>query len=319
MDRHIELQSFVLIAEKGGFAAAALVEGVTPVVMGRRLTALEERLGVKLMHRSTRGLRLTELGEQFMERCKLTLRDFDDLELSISRSRRSVSGELRITAPSGFGRRHVALHAPDFAARHRGLRLSFQLTDSFVDLARDRIDLAIRIGPVSDPNYVVVKLCPNRRVVCGSPTYFARHGVPRTPDDLLAHNCLTLSSSGTQQRGWLFRHAAGSSAVRVSGDLSCNDGELLFQWITQGLGLGWRSTWEVQEALSSGELITVLDEYALPDYDIQALYPHQRFVPAKMQAFIAYLKEQYATPGYWTQKEQSLHSDRTYAEALSQI
>ncbi len=299
MDRHTQLRSFVLIAERGGFAAAALDEGVTPVVMGRRLSALEERLGVKLMHRSTRGLRLTELGEQFLDRCRATLRDFDDLEQSISRSRRYVSGELAVSAPAGFGRRHVAPHAAAFAARYPGLSLSFNLTDSLVDLVRERVDLAVRIGPVSDQNLVVVNLHPNRRVVCGSPEYFARRGVPRTPEDLLEHNCLTLSSNSGQQRGWTFRRDDQIAAVRVAGSLSCNDGEILFEWMRQGLGIGWRSTWEVQAALARGELVTVLDDYALPDYDIQALYPQQRFVPAKVQAFIAYLKGLYAAPGYW--------------------
>jgi DNA-binding transcriptional LysR family regulator len=305
MDRHTQLRSFVLIAERGGFAAAALDEGVTPVVMGRRLSALEERLGVKLMHRSTRGLRLTELGEQFLERCRVTLRDFDDLEQSISRSRRSVSGELSVSAPAGFGRRHVAPHAAAFAARHPGLSLSFNLTDSLVDLVRERVDIAVRIGPVSDPNLVVVKLHPNRRVVCGSPEYFQRRGVPRTPDDLLQHNCLTLSSNSGQQRGWTFRRDDRVAAVRLAGNLSCNDGEILFEWMRQGLGIGWRSMWEVESAISRGELVTVLDDYALPDYDIQALYPQQRFVPAKVQAFIAYLKGLYSAPDYWASEPQS--------------
>jgi DNA-binding transcriptional LysR family regulator len=299
MDRHTQLRSFVLTAEQGGFAAAALVEGVTPVVMGRRLNALEERLGVKLMHRSTRGLRLTEIGFEFLGRCRATLRDFDDLESSISRSRRSVSGELVVSAPAGFGRRHVAPHGPAFAGRHPGVRLRFNLTDSVVDLVRERIDLAIRIGPVADQQHVVVKLHENRRVVCGSPGYFARHGTPRVPDDLLGHNCLTLSSSGAQQRGWMFKERARVGSVQVRGTLACSDGELLYDWMLQGLGLGWRSTWEVQPAVDRGDLVTVLEDYEIGDYDIQAVYPHQRFVPAKVQAFIGHLRTLYAGSGYW--------------------
>jgi DNA-binding transcriptional LysR family regulator len=299
MDRHQQLRSFVLVAEKGGFAAAALVEGVTPVVMGRRLSALEERLGVKLMHRSTRGLRLTDMGAEFLERCRAMLRDFDELEESLSRGRRSVSGDLVVSAPAGFGRRHVAAHAPAFIARHPGIRLSLQLTDAFSDLVRDRVDLAVRIGPVTDTNVVVVKLHPNRRVVCGSPAYFARAGLPRTPEDLAGHNCLTLSAAGGQTRGWTFKRDDRVSTIRVRGTLACSDGELLTDWMRQGLGLGWRSTWEVQPALARGELLSVLDEYALPDYDIQALYPEQRYVSAKVQAFIEFLKEIYARPGYW--------------------
>ncbi len=299
MDRHVQLRSFVLIAEKGGFAAAAAVEGVTPVVMGRRLSALEDRLGVRLMHRSTRGLRLTEVGSEFLGRCRETLRDFDDLEQSISASRRAVAGRLVISAPAGFGRRHVAAHAPAFLGAYPGVQLTLQLTDSFVDLVRDRVDLAVRIGPVSDANLVVSRLSPNRRLVCGSPDYFSRHGWPTQPEDLLQHNCLTLAAASGQQRGWMFRRGDEISAVQVTGTLSCSDGELLTEWMVGGLGLGWRSSWEVSAAIAQGKLVSVLDDFAVGDYPIQAIYPPQRYVPAKVHAFIEFLRERYAQLGYW--------------------
>ncbi|PKO51239.1 MAG: LysR family transcriptional regulator, partial [Betaproteobacteria bacterium HGW-Betaproteobacteria-21] len=168
MDRYTEIRSFTLVAEKGSFAAAAVVEGVTPVVMGRRLDALEGRLGVRLMHRSTRGLTLTDLGEQFLEQCRQLLRDFDVAESSVSEGRNVVRGHLVVSAPAAFGRRHVAPHAPAFKAKYPELRLSFNLTDSVVDLVREGYDMAIRIGEVTDPNYVPVRLFPNRRVVCGT-------------------------------------------------------------------------------------------------------------------------------------------------------
>ena len=299
MDRHVQLRSFVLIAEKGGFAAAAAVEGVTPVVMGRRLSALEDRLGVRLMHRSTRGLRLTEVGSEFLGRCRETLRDFEDLEQSIASSRRAVSGRLVISAPAGFGRRHVAAHAPAFLQSYPDVQLTLQLTDSLVDLVRDRVDLAIRIGPVSDANLVVSRLSANRRLVCGSPDYLARHGWPTRPEDLLNHNCLTLAASGGQQRGWMFRRGEEVAAVQVAGTLSCSDGELLTEWMIAGLGLGWRSSWEVSAALAQGTLVSVLDEYAVGDYPIQAIYTAQRYVPAKVHAFIEFLRERYQQPHYW--------------------
>ena len=299
MDRHVQLRSFVLIAEKGGFAAAAVVDGVTPVVMGRRLSALEDRLGVRLMHRSTRGLRLTEVGADFLVRCRDTLRDFDDLELSISASRSSVTGRLVISAPAGFGRRHVAAHAPAFLAAYPDLQLTLHLTDALVDLVRDRVDVAIRIGPVSDPNLVVSRLHTNHRLVCGSPDYFARKGFPIVPEDLLQHNCLTLAASVGQQRGWMFRQGDEMAAVQVAGNLSCSDGELLTEWMIGGLGLGWRSTWEVSAALAQGKLVSVLDEYAVGDYPIQAIYPAQRYVPAKVHAFIEFLRVLYMQADYW--------------------
>lgn len=299
MDRYTEIRCFVLVAEKGSFASAAVIEGVTPVVLGRRLDALESRLGVRLMHRSTRGLRLTDLGEQFLEQCRQLLRDFDAAESSISAGRNMVRGHLVVSAPAAFGRRHIAPHAPAFKARHPALKLSFNFTDSVVDLVREGYDMAIRIGEVIDPNYVAVRLFPNRRVVCGTPAYFEHHGIPQTPEDLAAHNCLAFNLQGGQQRGWSFLRDGKLVAVRVDGDLDCNDGELLFGWVRQGLGVGWRSTWEIQAELKRGELVTVLDEFAVPSYDIQAVYPQQRYLPAKVRHFIDYLKEIYNTPGYW--------------------
>ncbi|MBL8463257.1 MAG: LysR family transcriptional regulator [Thauera sp.] len=299
MDRHTALRSFVLVAEKGSFAAAALVEGVTPVVMGRRLDALEKRLGVKLMHRSTRGLTLTELGEQFLDQSRSLLREFDEIERAVSAGRDAVRGHLVVSAPAAFGRRHVAPYATAFKARHPGLRMSFNFTDSVVDLVREGYDMAIRIGEVTDPNYVAVRLFPNRRVVCGTPDYFERHGIPRQPEDLARHNCLAFNLAGGQQRGWTFQRDGRLFAVRVEGDLACNDGELLYGWVKQGLGVGWRSTWEIQAELKRGELVTVLDEFAVPSYDIQAVYPQQRHLPAKVRRFIDHLKAIYQREGYW--------------------
>ncbi|QMV61509.1 LysR family transcriptional regulator [Pseudomonas berkeleyensis] len=299
MDRHTLIRSFVLVADNGSFASAALSEGVTPVVMGRRLDALEQHLGVKLMHRSTRGLQLTDLGEQYLERARSLLKDFDEADASVARGGKSVRGHLVVSAPAAFGRRHIAPHAPAFLARYPDLKLSFNFTDSVVDLVRQGYDMGIRIGEVTDPNYVALKLFPNRRVVCGAPSYFELYGVPRTPDDLVRHNCLAFNMQGGQQRGWTFLREGRQVAVKVAGNLDCNDGELLYNWVKQGLGIGWRSTWEIQAELKAGELVTVLDEYALPAYDIQAVYPQQRYLPAKVRFFIDYLKGIYNTPGYW--------------------
>lgn len=299
MDRYTEIRSFSLVAEKGSFAGAALVEGVTPVVMGRRLDILESRLGVRLMHRSTRGLTLTALGEQFFEQCQHLLREFDMIESSITAGRQTVRGHLVVSAPAAFGRRHIAPHAPTFRERYPDLKLSFNFTDSVVDLVREGYDMSIRIGEVTDPNYVTVPLFPNRRVVCGTPAYFERHGIPRSPEELAKHNCLAFNLQGGQQRGWNFIRDGKLVSIRVEGDLACNDGELLFSWIKQGIGIGWRSTWEIQAELKKGTLVTVLDEFAALSYPIQAVYPQQRFLPAKVRHFIDYLKELYNQPGYW--------------------
>ncbi|GAA5089525.1 MAG: LysR family transcriptional regulator [Alcaligenaceae bacterium] len=305
MSRYTEIRSFVLVAEKGSFAAAAAQEGVTPVVLGRRLDALEKRLGVRLMHRSTRGLTLTDLGEQFLEQCKQLLHDFEMAEASISDQHNAMRGHLVVSAPASFGRQHVAPHVLAFKKRYPDLRLSFNFTDSVIDLVREGYDMAIRVGAVYDPNYVAVRLYPNQRVVCGTPAYFAKHGVPQVPEDLIHHNCLAFNLHGGQQYGWTFVRQGQIFSVRVQGDLDCNDGELLFDWVKQGWGVGWRSMWEIQAELKRGELVTVLDEYAIQDYDIQAVYQQQRYVPAKIRVFTDYLKQIYNQPGYWEQTDKT--------------
>ncbi|HLR77967.1 MAG TPA: LysR family transcriptional regulator [Burkholderiaceae bacterium] len=299
MGRYTEIRSFVLVAERGSFAAAARVEGVTPAVMGRRLNALESRLGVQLVHRSTRGLTLTDLGEQFLEQCEQLLRDFDAAESSISADRKAVSGRLVVSAPASFGRQHVAPHIIAFKKRHPGLKLSFNFTDSLIDLVSEGYDMAIRVGEIMNPNYVAIKLYPNRRVICGTPGYFDRYGIPEEPEDLLNHNCLAFNLQGGQQGGWTFMRDGRTFSLRVDGDLDCNDGELLYDWVKQGLGVGWRSTWEIQAELKSGQLMTVLDDYVAPDYDIHAVYPQQRYLPAKVRYFIDYIRRIYNRPGYW--------------------
>ena len=200
MSRYTEIRSFALIAEKGSFAAAAQVEGVTPIILGRRLDALEKRLGVRLMHRSTRGLTLTDLGEQFLEQCKQLLHDFEMAEASISDQHNAMRGHLVVSAPASFGRQHVAPHVLEFKKRYPDLRLSFNFTDSVIDLVREGYDMGIRVGTVYDPNYVAVRLFPNQRVVCGTPDYFARYGVPLQPEELVEHNCLAFNQQGGAAR-----------------------------------------------------------------------------------------------------------------------
>lgn len=270
------------------------------MVLGRRIDALEKRLGVKLMYRSTRRLVVSEEGAAFLERCRGLLSEWDQAENELAAGRRAVSGHLIVSAPAAFGRKHVAPHAPGFLVDKPEMQLSFNLTDRVVDLVREGYDLSIRIGGSVDPNFVAVKLASNRRVVCGTPEYFRRHGRPKSLDDLLKHNCLAFNLQGGQNRGWYFQRHGKIVTMRVTGNLDCNDGELLHRWVAESLGLGWRSTWEIAAQLETGELETVLDEYALPDYDILAVYPQQRYVPARVRYFIDYLREAYARPGYWS-------------------
>ncbi|WP_208278298.1 LysR family transcriptional regulator [Massilia oculi] len=300
MDKVKQMWAFVDAVDKGSLARAALGQNITPVMLGRRIDALERRLGVKLLHRTTRHLTLTESGSVFLEHCRRLLADIDLAETIVSEGRDQASGHLIVSAPAAFGRLHVAPHAPAYLAANPNVQISFNLTDHVVDLVREGYELGIRIGGVLDPSFVAVRLATNRRVVCGTPDYFARCGVPRTLEELAQHNCLAFNLQGGQQRGWYFQKDGKPVTIKVNGNLDCNDGELLHRWASEGLGLAWRSTWEIQAQLASGELVTVLDEYALPDYDIMAVYMQQRHLPARVRSFIDTLKAVYAQPGYWT-------------------
>ena len=299
MDRFKEIEAFVQVMEHGSMAAAALAAGVTPVMMGRRLDALEQRLGTQLVIRTTRRLSLTDQGASYLDECRQLLARWDEAERAVSARHQRASGHLIVSAPAAFGRLHVAPHASSFLKANPDVQLSFNLTDRVVDLVREGYDMGIRIGGQIDPNFVAIKLASNQRVVCGTPVYFRKHGKPQTLEDLRGHNCLAFNLQGGQQRGWYFLKDGKSVTVRVEGNLDCNDGELLHRWASQGLGLGWRSTWEIQKQLQSGELVTVLDEFALPAYDILAVYPQQKNLPAKVRFFIEHIKKAYARPDYW--------------------
>jgi len=301
MDKLKQMEAFVNVVEKGSLARAALEQRITPVMLGRRIDALERRLGVKLMHRTTRHLTLTEQGTVFLEHCRILLSDLDRAEKIIAEGRHKATGHLIISAPASFGRKHVAPHAPTFLAANPEVRISFNLSDQVADLVREGYDMSIRIGGAIDPGLVAIKLYSNRRVVCGTPDYFERNGIPHTLNDLRDHNCLTFNTQGGQQRGWNFQENGKAVTVKTVGNLDCNDGELLHRWCLEGLGLSWRSTWEIQSQLASGELITVLDEYALSNYDIMALYPQQQHLPLKTRFFIDQLKSIYSQPDYWRQ------------------
>ncbi len=299
MDKLKQIEAFVAATDGGSLAKAALKAQVTPVMIGRRIDALERRLGVRLLHRSTRRLALTEEGATYLEQCRRLLADLDHVESLLGGGRHRATGHLVVSAPAAFGRKHVAPHARSFIAQNPEVRASFGLTDQVIDLVRLGFDMGVRIGGAIDPNFVAIKLAANRRVVCATPGYLAGHGVPRTLDDLARHNCLAFNLQGGQQGGWHFRSGDKTVVVRVSGDLESNDTELLYRWTCEGHGLSWRSTWEIQRELAHGELVTVLDEFALSAYDIVAVYPQQRHVPAKVRFFIEHLKAVWSEPGYW--------------------
>ncbi|PXW95914.1 DNA-binding transcriptional LysR family regulator [Sphaerotilus hippei] len=298
-DRLKQIESFVLAAQKGSMTAAAQIDGVAPAMIGRRIDALEARLGVKLMVRTTRKLSLTHEGSAFLEDCVRLIADLASAEASVSAGGVKASGQVRITAPGGFGRRHVATLVPQFMGLHPEVSLSLNLSDRVIDLVNEGYDCAVRVGDLPDSSLISVRLADNRRLCVAAPDYLARAGRPALPQDLMQHECLTLSSEASQSRGWAFQVDGEVHHLRPPGRLDCSDGQVLHEWCLAGLGLAWRSTWEVAADLRAGRLLTVLDDYAAPPNGIYAVFPTVKHLPLRVRLWIDFLKHTYGTPGYW--------------------
>ena len=299
MDRLKQIESFVSVATRGSLTAAAQAEGISPAVMGRRMDALEGRLGVKLLLRSTRRLTLTHEGSAFLEDCQRLLVEFANAEASVTAGGIKASGHLRITAPAGFGRRHVAPLVPEFLALHPEVSLSLNLSDRVVDIAGEGYDCAVRVGDLPDSSLVSLRLADNRRLCVGAPAYLKRAGAPKTPAELARHACLVLSSDASQSRGWAFMIDGQLVHSRPAGRLDCSDGQVLHDWCIAGLGLAWRSTWEVEADIAEGRLQTVLDDFAAPPNGIYAVFAQRKHLPLRVRLWIDFLKARYGNAAYW--------------------
>ncbi len=307
MDRLTQLESFVSVATRGSLTAAARAEGVAPAIMGRRIDALEERLGVKLLVRTTRRITLTHEGSAFLEDCQRLLVEFANAEASVSAGGVKASGHLRVTAPAGFGRRHVAPLVPRFHALHPEVRISLNLSDRVIDVAGEGYDCAVRVGDLPDSSLVSLRLADNRRRCVATPEFVRRHGAPRHPGDLARFSCLTLSSDASQTRGWAFRVPAEDGAeggdqvihLKPTGPLDCTDGQVLHDWCLAGHGIAWRSTWEVEAEIDAGLLVPLLDAFAAPPNGVYAVFPQRKHLPLRVRLWIDFLKQQYAMPEFW--------------------
>ena len=315
MDKLKAIESFVSVASRGSLTAAANAEGVAPAIMGRRLDTLEAHLGVKLLVRTTRRISLTHEGSAFLEDCQRLLTDFANAEASVTAGGVKASGHLRITAPAGFGRRHVAPLVPRFRVLHDDLTISLSLSDRVVDIAGEGFDCAVRVGDLPDSSMVGVRLADNRRLCVATPKYLESKGRPAHPEDLSKFDCLTLSSDASQTRGWAFsvpKIATGNDAgtqrevvhLKPGGPLDCSDGQVLHDWCLAGYGIAWRSTWEVEAEILSGALVEVLQDFAAPPNGIYALFPHAKHLPLRVRLWIDFLKHHYGQAGFWQMKQE---------------
>lgn len=301
MGQFRQISTFVEVVARGSLSAAARAEGIAPAMIGRRLDALEARLGVKLLQRTTRKLALTDEGTAFLEDCQRILAELEEAESAVAERSARATGHLMISAPAGFGRQHVAPLLPSFLAEHQDLTATLNMTDRVTDIVGEGIDVAIRIASLADSSLVSVKLADNERVVVAAPSYLKRHGTPETLADLARHNCLAISSEGSQ-RGWTFRENGKNVVLKVGGNMGCNDGQVLHEWALAGKGLAWRSMWEVGSEIEAGKLRTVLADFAAPGNDIHAVFAQRRHLPLRVRAFVDFLRRAYAQPDYWRRK-----------------
>lgn len=291
-----DLALFVRAVAAGNLSAAGRELGLSPAVASKRIAALENRIGARLLHRTTRAVTTTEEGLAFHAHAQRILAEMEEA-LAAVRPDGEPRGHLRLTVPASFGRMHISPLVPEFLLAHPGLTMDLHMSDSLVDIVEDGFDLAIRVTAPKDSTLVARRLAPNRRIVCAAPSYLARRGTPRTPDDLARHDCLV----NNDLHVWDFEGPDGSRrSVRVSGPLKTNHAEVLRDAVVGGLGIARKSTWDLADHLAKGDLVPLLPEWSIAsDVAVWAVYPTARFVPPKVRAFVAFLHDRWGREPYW--------------------
>ncbi len=289
---------FVQVVEARGFSAAARALGVSKSAISKEIARLEDRLGTRLLNRTTRRLSLTETGAVFYERCSRLVAEAAEAERAVLDLDTEPRGLLKLSAPMSFGQLHLAPAIIELAALHPALRVDMTLDDRVIDLVAEGFDVAVRIADLPPSTLVARKLAINRRAVCAAPAYLVKHGMPREPHDLIRHNCLhyTYLTSGSD---WRFRGPDGAITVRVSGTFSANNGDVLRQAALAGLGLILTPTFLVDTDLRSGALVPVLRPFCDADTAIYAVYPQTRHLSPKVRAFVDFLVKRFGPEPAW--------------------
>lgn len=299
MELATQMLVFARTVQGGSFSAAARALDLTPSAVSKQISQLENQIGMRLLYRTTRHLRLTEEGEAFYERCLRVLAELEEAEQWITASRGAVRGTLRVAGTVAFAKYHVMPLIPEFLQRYPDLRVHLEVTDRFVDLTETGTDVAIRFTEqLVDPSLVARRLAVNRRVICASPAYIEAHGMPRTPEDLIEHNCLRLYTVSTFNE-WEFDGPEGSRVLEVTGNFETNSADTLYHATLAGLGIARLSTFLVGPDLKAGRLVRLLPEYAHEKASILAVYPQRRHLSPKVRAFIDFLVEKFTPVPPW--------------------
>jgi len=295
-----DLEIFARVARTGNMSAAGREMGLSPAVVSKRVSLLEERLGTRLFQRTTRQLTLTETGEGYFKRVVDILSLVEEAEDFVSRRNTKPRGIIKVSVPSSFGRLHVTPHLSAFLVRFPDIAVDVQLSDSYVDIIREGFDLAIRIGDLEDSSLVARKLTIETRILCAAPGYLAQAVPLHTPDDLQHHNCLTVGPI----EAWELQGPDGRTSVRPNSSVRTNSCDFVREATLAGLGVALRPTWEVSSEIERGRLVRVLPSYAgAGNPAIHAVYPSRDFLPAKVNIFIEHLADIYANDASWLQSQ----------------
>jgi len=291
-----DLQIFAKVASTRSMSESGRILGLSPAVVSKAIKRLETSLGVRLLQRTTRQIAVTETGQAFYERVIEILASVQEAENFVSGRSAEIAGELRVSAPTSFGRMHVAPHLRGFMELYPNVSVELVLSDAFTDIISEGYDLAIRISALKDSGLVARKLAATRRILCASPEYLERFGVPKTMRELANHTCLPAHNG----EPWRLEGPEGSLTYRPEGKLKTNSSEVIREAVISGLGIALRSTWDIGTELSTGRLVQVLPGYEGPqNTTVSAVYPSRQFIPPKVRAFSEHLQRIYGSEPYW--------------------
>lgn len=289
---------FSQVVESESFSKAAKQLGRSKAAVSKQVSRLEDRLGVRLLNRTTRRLSLTEAGAALHERAMRIAAEVEAAESAVTRLQREPRGTLRVSAPMSFGVLHLAPTLAAFMRRYPQIAVDLSLADRFVDLIDEGFDIAIRIGDLADTSLIARRLAPNHRLVCASPAYLAANVPPRAPADLSRHNCLCYSYLATDDE-WRFIGPEGPVAVKVRGNLRANNGDALRAAMLDGLGIGLAPTFIVGDDVKAGRLTVLLAAYRSSETSVYAVWPHSRHLSAKVRVFVDHLAARFGDRPYW--------------------
>ncbi|MCY4589111.1 MAG: LysR family transcriptional regulator [Alphaproteobacteria bacterium] len=298
MDTLTAMRLYCAVVENGSLAAASRSLGISPSVVSKQLSRLEDRLGARLLNRTTRRISVTEVGSAYFDRCKRIIADVDEAEAAVSLSHLAPRGLLKITAPTTFAHRHVTPHLPQFIELYPEVSIQVQVHDRIADLVDEGLDLAIRIAHLKDSSLIARRLAPNHRSIVATPDYLKRRGIPECPDDLLEHDLVTWGD-GNPINDWHFVVNDREQVIRTRSTVTINNGDSILAAVLAGSGLAMLASFMTGEYVQSGRLLPVLDEFVREDVPIYAVYPSTRHLSPKVRAFVDFLARTYGPAPYW--------------------